>query len=70
MRVVSLYRVSTERQENEGASLDAQQRRYRELAKTHKWTTVAEFRGQESAAKAASERLVLQQVLACLREQL
>ena len=68
MRVVALYRVSTERQENEGASLDAQQRRYRELAAINGWETVAEFRGQESATKAASERLVLQQVLDCIRE--
>lgn len=67
MRVVALYRVSTEKQENEGASLAAQQRRYREMAASSGWTTVAEFRGQESAAKAASERVVLQQILACLR---
>lgn len=69
MRVIAMFRVSTERQENEGASLDAQQRRYRELAEAHGWTTVAEFRGQESAAKAASERAVLQRVLACVQEE-
>lgn len=67
MRVVALYRVSTEKQENEGASLAAQQRRFREMAAASGWTTVAEFRGQESAAKAASERVVLQQLLACVR---
>lgn len=69
MRVVALFRVSTERQQNEGASLDAQQRRYRELAASMDWETVEEFRGQESATKAASEREVLQRVLACIREQ-
>lgn len=68
MRVVALFRVSTVRQENEGASLDAQQRRYRELASANGWTTAAEFRGQESAAKAASERAVLQAALARIRE--
>lgn len=67
MRIVALYRVSTEKQQNEGASLDAQQRRYRELAAAAGWETVAEFRGQESATGAASERLVLQGVLGCVR---
>jgi site-specific DNA recombinase len=69
MRVVALFRVSTEKQENEGASLAAQERRFDELAAAGLWTVVAKFRGQESAAKAASERAVLQQVLGCLREQ-
>lgn len=68
MRVVALFRVSTEKQANEGASLDAQQRRYRELAQTNGWVTVAEFRGCESATKAATERRVLQQLLECVRE--
>ncbi len=69
MRIIALFRVSTEKQLNEGASLDAQQRRFRELADQHGWSCVAEFRGQESAAKAGSERLVLGKVLACIREQ-
>lgn len=68
MRVVAMFRVSTEKQANEGTSLDAQQRRYRELASANGWTTVAEFRGCESATGAATERRVLQQVLASLRE--
>ena len=67
MRVVALYRVSTERQETEGASLDAQRRRYHELADRHGWITVAEFRGTESATQAARERHVLQQVLDRIR---
>lgn len=68
MRVVAMFRVSTERQANEGASLDAQERIYRELAARSGWTTVAEFRGCESATQAATERRVLQQVLAAIRE--
>lgn len=68
MRVVALFRVSTEKQANEGASLDAQQRAYRELATRSGWSTVAEYRGCESATQAASDRRVLQQLLACLRD--
>lgn len=69
MRVVALFRVSTEKQAAEGASLDAQERLYREHAARSGWTTVAEFRGCESATQAASDRHVLQRVLACVREQ-
>ncbi len=68
MRVIALFRVSTEKQANEGASLDAQQRTYRELAARNGWETVAEFRGCESATMAASDRHVLQSVLTCVRE--
>lgn len=68
MRVVALFRVSTEKQESEGASLDAQQRAYRSLAERSGWRTVAEFRGCESATQAATDRRVLQEVLACIRE--
>jgi DNA invertase Pin-like site-specific DNA recombinase len=42
---------------------------YRTLAERNGWDTVAEFRGCESATQAATERRVLQQVLACIREQ-
>lgn len=69
MRVLAMFRVSTETQANEGASLDAQQRRYRELAKSHGWITVAEFKGCESATQASKERRVLQQILTCIQEQ-
>lgn len=69
MRVVALFRVSSQKQENLGASLPAQERRYRELAATSGWETIAEFKGCESATKAGSEREVLQRVLACIREQ-
>ncbi|CAG0989419.1 hypothetical protein PHYC_02204 [Phycisphaerales bacterium] len=68
MRVVAMFRVSTEKQANEGASLDAQERTYRELAAKSGWETVAEFRGCESATQASSDRRVLQQVLVCIRE--
>jgi len=67
MRVVALFRVSTEKQANKGASLDAQERRYGEMAKANGWTTVAKFRGCESATQAATDRRVLQQVLECIR---
>ena len=69
MRVCALYRVSTEKQMNEGCSLEAQERQYKQLAKSNGWITIAEFRGCESATQAATERQVLQQVLACIREQ-
>lgn len=69
MRVVAMFRVSTEKQANEGASLDAQQRKFRELAANSGWTTVEEFRGCESAMHAATERQVLQQVLECIRQE-
>ena len=68
MRVVAMFRVSTERQANEGASLDAQERTYDELASKSKWKTVAKFRGCESATQAATDRQVLQQVLTCIRQ--
>jgi len=63
LKVVALYRVSSEKQANEGASLDAQQRRYRELAAARGWETVAEFRGAESASKDRRERKMLRRVL-------
>lgn len=69
MRVVALFRVSTEKQESEGTSLDTQERIYREMAAQRGWTTIAEFRGCESATQANSDRRVLQQVLACIRDQ-
>lgn len=68
MNVVALFRVSTEKQATEGASLDAQQREYRQLAATHGWTTVREFRGHESATQASADRRVLQQLLRFIGE--
>lgn len=68
MRVVAMFRVSTEKQANEGASLDAQERQYHELALRHGWDTLATFRGCESATQASRERAVLQEVLACIRK--
>lgn len=67
MRVIALFRVSTEAQANEGASLDAQERRYRELADRNNWETIDIFRGCESATQASKERAVLQQLLQCLK---
>jgi DNA invertase Pin-like site-specific DNA recombinase len=68
VNVVALCRVSTDLQANRGASLDAQERRIRELAASCGWTLVEVFRGHESAAKAAAERQMLERVLACIRE--
>lgn len=68
MRVVALFRVSSEKQGTEGTSLDTQERIYREMAAQRGWTTVAEFRGCESATQANSDRRVLQQVLQCIRD--
>lgn len=68
MRVVALFRVSTEKQVTEGSSLDAQERIYDEFAAQRGWETVAKFKGQESATQAVSDRRVLQQVLAAIRE--
>lgn len=69
MRVVGLFRVSTEKQEEHGTSLDGQEAAYHAMAEREGWTTVATFRGCESATQAASERRVLQQVLACVRDE-
>ena len=69
VRVAAMFRVSTEAQANEGASLDAQERRFHELAKKHAWHIVATFRGCESATQAATERQVLQRLLACIRQE-
>jgi site-specific DNA recombinase len=63
-----MFRVSTEKQANEGASLDAQERQYHQLAERHGWDTLAAFRGSESATQASRERAVLQEVLACIRK--
>lgn len=68
MRIVALYRVSTQKQSDEGTSLDAQRQIYHELAAQRGWTTVNEFRGCESATQANNERRVLQDALQCIRE--
>lgn len=68
MRVVALFRVSTERQASEGASLDAQEREYDEIADREGWETLQKFRGHESATQAVADRHVLQRVLACVRD--
>ncbi len=69
MRVVGLFRVSTEKQEEFGTSLDSQESAFHAMARQQGWEVVATFRGCESATQAASDRRVLQQVLQCLREQ-
>ena len=68
MRVVAMFRVSTEKQAEQGASLDAQERAYHQLAAKEGWHTVATFKGCESATQASSDRRVLQQVLQTIRD--
>lgn len=68
MNVVGLFRVSTEKQAEHGASLEAQEQTYLAMAEQQGWRTVATFKGAESATGASSDRRVLQQVLACIRE--
>lgn len=69
MRVIGLFRVSTERQEAQGTSLESQAQAFEQQALRNGWTVAARFRGCESATQASSDRRVLQQVLTCLREQ-
>lgn len=69
MRVVAMFRVSTERQASEGASLSSQRRLFHELADREGWTVVGEFQGQESATQANFDRAVLQRVLTCIRDE-
>lgn len=62
MRVVALYRVSSEKQETEGASLDAQRRRYRELAaayRTAEHEATGELRAAEGRASALRRQLAV-----------
>lgn len=69
MRVVGLFRVSTEKQEEHGSSLDAQEAAYHAMAEREGWDTVTTLRGCESATQASTERRVLQQLLACIRDE-
>jgi site-specific DNA recombinase len=69
MRVVGLFRVSTEKQEEHGTSLDSQEAAFRAMAEQQGWEVVNTFRGCESATQASSDRRVLQQVLACVRDE-
>lgn len=68
MRVIALFRVSTEGQAERGSSLASQERRYDELAATNGWDTIDKFKGAESATQATADRRVLQQVLSRIRE--
>lgn len=68
MRVVAMFRVSTEQQAHEGVSLDAQERQYHTIADQEGWRTVAIYKGSESATQASKDRAVLQDVLACIRK--
>ncbi len=69
MNVIALLRVSTDRQEQHGTSLDAQERIFLELAEQNGWNVQGIFRGCESATQAATDRRVLQQALAAIRDE-
>lgn len=68
MRVVAMFRVSTDQQAHEGASLAAQERHYHTIAVREGWQTVAIYKGSESATQASKDRAVLQEVLFCIRQ--
>src|SRR5262245_58858776 len=68
MRVVAMFRVSTDHQANHGASLAAQERRFDELAAINAWDVCGKLRGCESASNAGSEREVLQAALKAIRD--
>ena len=65
--VVGLFRVSTEDQEQEGNSLDAQKRMYQWGCRTFGWKSLATFSGQETGT-ALSSRQIIHEVMAALRE--
>src|SRR5690348_14175213 len=67
LRVVAMFRVSTDSQANHGASLDAQARQFDDLAKLRGWIGCDRIRGCESATKAGSEREVLQATMQAIR---
>ena len=58
MRIAPLFRVSTERQRDEGASMQAQERAYFEQAEKEGWETIGPFRGAESATQARVLKLL------------
>lgn len=68
MNVVGLFRVSTDRQEDRGTSLDTQAQRYAEYIAASGHSDLKTFRGSESATQAIKDRHVLQQVLAFVRD--
>lgn len=65
--VVGLFRVSTEEQEQEGNSLEAQKRMYTWDCRSFGWKSLATFSGQESGT-ALDSRKIIHEVMATLRE--
>ena len=64
---VGLFRVSTEEQEQEGNSLEAQRRMYEWDCRSFKWKSVATFSGQETGS-ALDSRRIIHEVITALRE--
>lgn len=65
--VIGLFRVSTEEQELEGNSLDAQERIFQRDCDSFGWRPVHTFRGQESGRDLDS-RHIIHEVLAAIRD--
>ena len=65
--VIGLFRVSTEEQEQEGNSLEAQKRMYDWDCPSFKWKSLGVFSGQETGT-ALSSRKIIYDVMDALRE--
>lgn len=66
--VVGLFRVSTESQEKDGYSLQAQQTAYDRDCRTFKWRSLDTFKGQETGSALAS-RETIHELIGFLRSQ-
>ena len=65
--VVALFRVSTEEQEQEGNSLEAQKRMYKWDCQSFNWKSLATFSGQETGTALGCRRII-HEVISALRE--
>lgn len=65
--VIGLFRVSTEEQELEGNSLDAQERLYKRDCENEGWASLRTFRGQETG-RALESRIIIHDVMSAIHE--
>ena len=65
--VIGLFRVSTEAQEREGYSLQAQERAYERDCRTFGWRSLQVFQGQETGS-ALDQRQIIHELIAFVRE--
>ena len=63
--VIGLFRVSTEEQEQEGNSLEAQKRMFTWDCRSFRWKSLATYSGQETGASLDSRRII-HEVIAAL----